>query len=509
MPIDSSIRLRYRSIACYLQAQASQEAAPREWYKMLRAYYENNGLYDQLYEYMRAMATDAAGRVDYGALEQALCGLRNPAYRAVEFYAMHLWPGDLDTAFRIETDKERLADAIMQVWQWSNWAVKKQVAARWYARDGDLFIKVVQPEGVPRVYFQLIEAQYVSDFEEDERGYMTYCRIDVPQWRRNGDKVESYTRTEVWDKAGGDMRIWEHDKGLDAALARLGPPTQMRPLADMGIDFVPIVRAPFADVGEKRGASCFGHVLDKIDEANRQATRLHQMLFRHNDNIWAVQSDFVDPSGRPIPPPTLSTTTRTRGDGTTEEQVELNGSKLARLPSGWKLQSLVPTLQYADALAILTAHMREIEDDLPELIYYRIRDLGTNISGRAVRMLLAGAIAKAEEARGNAVSALVRANQMAITIGQAAGIEGFDVGTYEAGDLEHTLILPELFALDESERLQDLQLKRSALEIPLETLWAEYGYSEEQIADMLAKRQSESSIGAQLLKSFETQWSGS
>ncbi len=489
----------FTSLAGYVGAE---EQHPRELYKLQRYYYENNALYDRLH----------AALYSVGADTQSLRPIRNPANRAVEFYAAKLWPGDLAEAFEIKAEQEAIVEPIQQVWKWSNWAANKQVAARWFALDGDLLIKVVQNTDMDQVYLQLIEAQYLSDFDTDHRDYLTYIRLDLPQVRRQGDELKPYTLTEVWDKRLQTYRTWQHTKPADTPLEQLGTPTREEEMSAFGIDFLPFVHAKFRDIGEKRGVGCFTHAIDKIDEANRIATRLHQMLYRHNSNTWAVTADAFDKSGRPIPPPTVSTTSRatpgrdSAGNVLNEDQAEALGEKIVGLPSGWQLQSLVPQLQYAAALSILQDHMTEIEQDLPELAWYRLRQMGRDLSGRAVRLLLGDAVAKASEARGNAVAALVRANQMALTIGQNAGL--FDgLGTYESGALEHTIKLPEILPLNEIEELEKLQVKGN-LGVPQEQLWDEMGYSEEEIAKMRGMAEAGASIGERMLRNFETQFGG-
>jgi hypothetical protein len=51
----------------------------------------------------------------------------------------------------------------------------------------------------------------------------------------------------------------------------------------------------------------------------------------------------------------------------------------------------VPNINYEAALHVLQDHMIELEQDLPELVLYRMRD-GRDLSGRAVRLMLAPAI---------------------------------------------------------------------------------------------------------------------
>lgn len=448
------------------------EQPPREMYKLLRMYYLNNGLYDELWDALYAVS----------AHEQGLRSLRNPAYRAVEFYPAKLWPGALPDALKIQAKNKAIVEPIQNVWQWSNWNAAKQRAARWVALYGDLFIKVAQPTDGSRVFFQLLEPQRVTDFDTDERNYLQYIRIDTPKTRRNGDDTEAYTHTEVWDKGAGTLRIWEHDKDEEADIKSLPDP-----IVEMGIeeafkvDFIPIVYAPMRDIGDARGLGAFTQCLDKIDEANRMCTRLHQMLWRHNNVVWALRANATDSSGRPIPAPDIDTDT----DG----EVTLGDNRLLKLPGNSTLESLVPNLSYGDALAILNAHMKELEQDLPELAYWRLRDLG-ELSGKAVQLLLSDAIDKLLEARSNAEAALVRADQMALTIGMKFRVFEQSLGDYEDGALDHSFAAREAIPIPERERAETLDLYVRS-QVPLATALGRVGWTQDEIAVMEKEKKKE------------------
>jgi hypothetical protein len=118
-----------------------------------------------------------------------------------------------------------------------------------------------------------------------------------------------------------------------------------------------------------------------------------------------------------------------------------------------RLEPLVPSLNYADALAVLLSQVDEVRADLPELAYYDIREM-SEISGRAVRLMLDDAISRLLEARGNAESALARAHEMALTIGMNLKLPGFDVGEYGKGDFAHTFAARPVLPLDNLERAQ-------------------------------------------------------
>ena len=475
-------------------------APPRQVYQLLERYYDQNDLYTMVENELRLR----------GQWMPAMQPLRNPAHRVVEFYVAKLWPGPLPDALPIETENENIIPAIHQLWTWSNWGARKQVAARWLAIYGDLFIKVVARADRKRVYFQLIKPEYVTDFEVDERDYLTMCRIDTPTEDERGELV---WHTEVWEKGErendpGTYRQWTRERGgPEVEIDKLGTPDRQVPLSQFGIDFVPIVHIKLRDVGDLRGRGAFFHALDKVDEANRMATRLHQMLFRYNKPTWVLAATGTDGDKRPLPPPVI--------DGVSPSgTADVADDDLLRLPGQTTLTSLVPDLNYADALKILQDHMLELEKDLPELAYYRIREMN-QVSGVAVRTMLSDAIDRIQEARGVAESGLARADAMGLTIGAYLQLFPNLGGTYEDGAFDHTFAQRDVIPLTATEEaqasLQTVNRLIAMLELGLSRREAlrELGYTDAQIEQMADERREEGEdIGTTVLRGFDAGVSG-
>jgi hypothetical protein len=451
-------------VALMTSLQQTEMLTPAAWYDMLEEYYFNNGLYDDVTRLLYENAIWTPG----------MKPLRNPAHRAVEFHVTKLWPGPLKTALPILA-KKPIQDAIQQIWSWSNFAAQKQVLSRWYSNFGDLFIKVaqkVQGDQVSSVYLDPLKPKYVTDLELDERGFITYIRIDVPTQEAN--------HTEVWSKTRGGYRLWKHNRAITTPIDQLGTPTDEKSFEELGFDFIPIVHAKFQDVGETRGVGCFVHALDKIDEANRQATRLHQILFRYNKPTQAISANGIDAQGKPLPPPKV----QGRDDSSSDDaSVVLGDDDLFTLPGMSKLEQMVPQLQYADALSILNAQMTEISHDLPEVLYFELRDKG-DLSGVAIQRLLGPAIDRVIEARGNAEPALVRANQMALTIAGIHQLQGFaELGSFEDGDFEHTFAERDVIPLSKKERAETVK-SYTDTGMPLDFAMEQNGFSVDEINDM-------------------------
>jgi len=147
--------------------------------------------------------------------------------------------------------------------------------------------------------------------------------------------------------------------------------------------------------------------------------------------------------------------------------------------------------------------MLELEKDMPELAYYRLREMG-ELSGVAVRFLLSDTIDRALEVRGNAEAALVRADEMALTIGERA--ELWRVGNYEAGALEHTFAKRDIFPLSGKE-VADTMLTYTQAGVPTPLAAKRAGWNDEEVAELEeaagAQEEQRQNVGTALLAAFE------
>lgn len=429
----------------------------RAHYDRLEALYLNSGVYDRLAN-VDENGSEIAGTA-------ALRSLRNPANRVTEFYAAKLdpsvWPEpEYETAAKLNGDA--ITAALSRIRAWSNWPQEGRTAGRQFSWAGDLFLKVAsknpeEPE-VARVYRERIDPRSVEDFDTDERGFFTYLRVATPKSRRVADTVETFTQVEVWDKELRRYYVWDKTDvadttNLDPASAvleqSLSVEAEGAPDGFTGYDFIPVVHAKFRDVGKDRGLSCFGHALGQIKECDRLATKLHEMLFP--EETWVLKRSGLGPDGNPLPPIEMEDDRGTnpldtlpngqrwaRGypgyDRTTyarDDTVSVGGSRISRLPSGGDLDVKIPNRNMQAPIDALAAQVKNLESDLPETAYSKLREL--ELSGRAIRYSLADVYDRYAEAFSNLAAALIRSEDMALSVAQALGIPGFsegEIGTY-------------------------------------------------------------------------------
>lgn len=453
-------------------------------YSKKRAYYDKVDLFENLGRGLKELSS--------GQIVSQVKGLRNPARRVVEFYAAHICPGDLPEALPVETSSanKRIEPAIEQIFTWSNWAAKKQVAVRWDARDGDLFMQAAKPEGKEKSFINLPDAAHVTELEKDDNDFIVRIRLDIPRVRRSQNETteepERYVRTEIWDKSRGDVRVWEHPgtNGIADLKQLASYPVKRKLLSEespsgsedefIGANFIPFVHVKFSDEGGLWGVGAYESEIPTIDELCKMVTRLHGMFFRYDEPLDVVESSLVGPDNQPLPPPRFEDQ-RVSGVASglvsltnqdERDTVEIAGRTRVLMPSGWTLKANSSAVKYAEGLSLVTATIEdELEPSLPELAYDRLRKKGGELSGRAIQLHLSDAEAKGIEARGHFEAGLIRVTQMCMTLAQVHGLDGFSqeqIGTFDAGDFDFSFEKRDLIPIPESEKLE---LEKAKLEV--------------------------------------------
>jgi hypothetical protein len=447
-------------------------AEQRDIYAVLRAFYLNS----DLYEYLRSE------RFMVTANTPNLKPLRNPIPAAIDFFSVKSWPEPLELTSPRETTDETsettdpVLAAIEQVWQWSNWPRRREMVAHCAALYGECYLKVVADPIRGRVWFEVIEPQYVQDFEDDERDYLTWLRLDVPKCDINRETGETreYTRTEVWSKDDGTYRVWHTDGDqYGKPLNSLGAVRveESGTLAELGIDFLPFIRIVFKDVGQKRGLGAVQGAIEPVVEADLMATHLHGTLFTSLDETTVITRDGTDANGRTLPAVQLPNATpafdalgrELRSPGANADgSVTIGNSTLMSLPGGAHVEFLVPPIAYEAALNIQQDHDAHIEHLVPALAYSRLGEMGTaELSGRAIRYRLSAAIDQILMVRAHLLAGLKQADEIALTLGQVNGIFQLP-GSFDSGAFEHGFAERDVIPISDFEDSQTLAQKASA-----------------------------------------------
>lgn len=429
--------------------------SPHELYAFLRDLYYND---EDLFQ------------AHLGTGYTGIQGYRNICRAIVEFYVATVFPGALAEAHPLDVpaaaQSEQIKARIEEIWQNSNWAARKQLYVRWSAMLGDGFLQAAirrnsagEPVGA---YMALVDPAHVTNFDTDERGFLTYLRLDIPRVRTlSNDTSQSYLRTEEWSKHTARFRRWEATfntaetaisqlQGLvdEAALTRPGEPVEDG-LESFGIDFIPFTHAKFIDDGYPRGLAAPMGSLTKALEASRMTSELHQKLFRYNQPDLQVVGVARDADGHIRSGLTIEWEQATTRDVAGYRRV-------ASLPAGYELRPIDNRINYdahQQAIRDLMEHLQE--SDAAELAWYQRNDAGE--SGKALRIKLVPAISRAEEARGNLEAEVIRTHQMCLTLAQVNDIPGYsvaEIGTFEDGAFAHTFEERDILPMTEDEQAE-------------------------------------------------------
>lgn len=373
-------------------------------YMHYRHYY-NNTVYSELESY----AFQHKKKSNQG-LYRFVRPVYNPAARGIDLYPSKVYGGQLDTeeltrgAIPLILKSEAQKRAIRQLWQWSNWGVGKSLYVTTGAMLGDVFIKIVDEPDKGRVRMEPQIPDIYSELEFNAVGSVTryvieYSRCDLKDGR-------NYDYKETGDKEW--FRVYEDKKLVKEWRNEYG--------------FVPVVHVPHKlTVGAKMGTSSIHKVLWKIDEINSAASSV-------NDQIRKVVNPIIHAKG-------LS--------GSIEKPITDDKGQYVLLQTGNDVDMipLVVDLNIADASANVDQMLMEIERDMPELSLHRIRESG-QATAPGVRAAYSDAIDLINEAAGLYDDGLIRAHQMAMSIGgmrKYQDFESFNLDSYDKGDLDHSI----------------------------------------------------------------------
>jgi hypothetical protein len=464
------------------------ELSHRALCRLLRGFYRSNGLYEDL----RRQAFTWNGQ----EMPIALKAIRNPLPSVVDFYAAKLLPDPLV----ITSNDEALIAAIEQIRTWSNWEQNTGLFSHLDALLGEVFIKTVvrrdDAGAARRVYHEIISAEYVTDFETDERGYLTMVRVDIPQvMTDDSGRQVTRTHTEVWSKADQEERVYSNDGDVsDRPIRQLGNPDSIVPFSEIGVDFVPFVRCVFSDIGDKRGIGAIEISVERAMDADVSATNLHGLIFTDLEGAVVLRSEGFDKAGRQLPAPSLAGAVTAGGAGRQADgSVVVGKRQYFELPGGTYLEFPIPDIDYDAALAILKDHDEHLQQLMPALAYTKIAELsGADLSGRAIRFKLTAAIDQAKRARKHALAALRQAHMQAVTIGNRVGIAGFEAfaTSFETGGLDHDFEDQEIIPVSDFEVSQtEAQLAQAfqtyrAAGMPMSEALQRIGYSEERAIEL-------------------------
>lgn len=424
-----SRRLRYDISWALYENTVYIEAVFRNWVK---SYKTKNGLY----KYIR--------------------NIYNPSYRLGEFWKAHLWAGalkDIPLVFPETVDDEALTKAIMQIWTWSNWEVKKDIIPLYGSVMGDVGILIIDDKVRGKVSFNVIHPGNIAFVEKDAMGNIKGYEIqeERPDPRTAARKA-AVLYTEIAIRDGEDVVYttlldgkpwaWNTDEN--------GTPieTWTRPYG-----FVPMVLIQHNDVGLEWGWSEIHPGQSKFREVDDLASNLDDQIRKITHPFWL----FAGVS-KPEDSPTTSEPRLTGTAALNQPQPGREQQSAMYTPEkDAKAIPLVAPLEIEEVSNHIATIVDEIERDYPELHLMALDDEAGNISGRALRIIRQPAETKVNQRRPGYYNGLVRATQMAVAIAGSndyEGFGGFDLKSFDRGLLDHSIGKMPIFSVDPLDEIE-------------------------------------------------------
>jgi hypothetical protein len=471
-------------------------------YRTYWAHYENN-VYRKVHRWANSLK-DAYDLYDFTR------SIFSPAYRIVEFWASHILGGALDplagdgisrpSALPIITENDAIRAPIAQVWRDSNWQAKKEILPRFGAAMGDAALMIVDDPDKGKVQLRVIDPRTLRDVTRDCFGNVkAYIREEQrpdPESRTVTGAPAYATYTEVCEKVGSAIRYatfrngapydWREYADGSPASAKLGPEWTE------DYDFVPLVFVQHRDMGQGWGWSELHPSLSKFHEIDDLASKLDDQIRIVVRPVWLF-SGVVRPGGSGTLDCAPQAELMVGGSDDDDGDRELVAALYANDPAT-KAQALVSPLDIAASSAHIQAILAQITNEHPELL---ADDVGPQSSGEARKVAREKVEAMVLQRRAGYDDAMVRAHQMAISIGAIKGypgFEGFTVDSYSQGYLEHSVGPRPVFAVDSMAKVAEAQARATVIKtltdagVSIEAAMREAGWGDEEIAAALASK---------------------
>lgn len=418
-------------------------------YSLLWAFFENTA-YERVH-------TWAASYMKTFGLYRYTRGIYNPAYRLGTFWQQHLMGGKLDpeagdgesvpSALPILTDHDHLRPMLAQLWLESNWQLNKDLLTLWGSVLGDVVIQVVDDTERGRVRIQPMSPFGFEELDTDDMGNIKgYVYREMKEHPEKDDATAEYKEECERDGDNVVYRTYLDDKpyawpGQDDEEGQYDE-------WEVPYSFVPIVQVQHNDVGLDWGWAELHPGRGKVSETDDIASKLSDQIRKAVDPKWLF-TGVSPPDNNKVQSEDGETYSRS-ADATHHPQPGREELGALYGPVGSDAKPLVYALDMGSSYQHLGSLLAELERDYPEL-QMDIWTAGGDASGRALRVARQRVEKKARQRRVNYDDALVRALQMALSIGGWRGYEGYagvGLDTYWQGGLALEIGDRPIFAED-------------------------------------------------------------
>lgn len=476
-----AFRREYLTTGAGQRDEWSSYEGRRVRYALLTAMLEN-AAYDSVNKWAHSYKTS------YGLYRWSR-NIYNPAHRLATFHSSHIWGGRLavvkgeaveDGALPIKTESAELRKAIAGLWRASNWQSQKDVTTLRTSALGDGALMIRDDVKRKRVYLEAIHPATIKHIDVEYgnvKGY--YIERVMPQSDKNAPEV---IYGESAERDGEDVvyQTFKNGQPFDWGNGA----SEWR----QALGFVPMVMLQHVNVGETWGWSEIHAALSKVREVDDIASKTSDQIRKMVDAPWLF-------AGATAPDDKIKTTSGSSSpaaEAVADAYSQEGRQEIPTLygPVGATATPLVAPLNLESTINYIDRLNAELEKEFPEL-RYQFEKVTGDISGRALRIARQDTTTKMQERRTRYDAALVRAHQMAIAIGGMqgyVGYEGFDLGSYNAGKLDHEIGDRPVFADDEMDKIEtekalwDAAGAATSEGVPLEVFLTRQGWTEDEIS---------------------------
>ena len=399
-------------------------------YDIFWAFYENT-VYDEVQATFRNWAKQYKTR--YG-LYKFIRAIYNPSYRLGEFWRSHIWAGPTGLIlnhleYGENVNEDQLRDAIEQIWQWSNWEIKKDIVPLYGSVMGDVAISIIDDQERQKVFFNIVHPGNLSFVELDPMGNVKGYEIQEERLDPRTHLESTVLYTEIALRDGDNVVFTTLLNG--------------KPFAWNGIEsswerpygFVPMVLIQHNDVGLQWGWSEILPGQSKFREVDDVTSKLDDQIRKLVDSPWLMAG-----VSKPTVSPTASETTLISTAALNRPQPGREEVPIFYGPEGATATPLVADLEIEEVSNHIGTIIKEIERDYPELRLTSLLNENVGaVSGRALEIARQPSESKVRQRRPNYYNALVRANQMAVAVAGFNGLNEFNLNSFDAGLLDHNI----------------------------------------------------------------------
>lgn len=473
-------------------------------YEVFWAHYEAN-VYSRVNQWAEALK-------ERYELYESVRSLYSPAYRIGEFWAEHVWGGELDkdagdgsvvpSALPIVTNNPAVRPALAKLWADSNWQAKKDTCPRFGAVLGDVGLMVEDDPRREQVYLRVIHPSIVERVDTDSRGnvkgYVFRETVFDPRWADPFNFPPTVTKTETCERSGQRVvyRTFLDGEPFDWRVYDAGEP-EVGPEWSEDYGFVPLVMIQNRDLGLGWGWSEFQPTQGKIMELDMLVSKIDDQIYKLVDAPFL----FSGMSG----PEELEVDLDDEddeGDAGGKPAAESRYPALYSQNADAKASPLVAPFDIADALGAATGLLAQIEKDHPELLA-DIGDVGGNISGEAIGKAREKTERRVNSRRAGYDHVLAKAQMMALSIGgqkRYQGYQAFDADSFAKGELDHSIGERPVFAVDAMDRLKEADQRAGVLKklkdggVPLRVAMIQAGYPDDVVREAMEEKARETPV---------------